>query len=64
MWNQTQQFVYSVYEKNFYLSILCMKKIHVVYDIFWLLFFVHFMYDIKSDLNFFYILYNKFHILQ
>ena len=35
-----------------------------MYDIFLLLFFVYIFYDIKSDLNFFYILYNTFHILQ
>ena len=28
------------------------------------MFFVYIVYGIKSDLNFFYILYNKFHILQ
>ena len=69
MWNQTQKFVYVVYD-NF--SILCMKIclfcvwqfFYVVYDIFWLLFFVYIVYDIKSDLNIFYISYNTFRILQ
>ena len=46
------QFVYFLY-KNFY----------VVYGIFWLLFF-YIVYDIKSEINFFNILYNTFHILQ
>ena len=53
--------VYVVYDN---LSTLCMtiflccvwKMFHVVYEKFWLLLFVYIVYDIKSDLNFFYII--------
>ena len=41
-----------------------MKFFYVVYDIFWLLFFVYIVYDIKYDINFFFIFYNKFHIIH
>ena len=54
------------------LSMLCITMFlccvwqffYVVYAIFWIFFFVYIMYVIKSDLNFFYTLYNTFYIIQ
>ena len=54
MWNQTQQFVYIVYDN---LSMLCMT--YFDYTLF-----AYIVYDIKSDLKNVYILYNIFHNLQ